>query len=226
MNSTYTIDNGNSHPHIGHFKGSDLVEIRPLNLENFTPSESDRILISDVGKKLYFSQGVRPIYVKDLWKDHSFLGMPVHYSKGLGADRLCNAYYVYKKHLKKSLLLIDSGTFVTFDLITTEGFMGGHIFPGPEVFLQSYQKGQYLPLLDKKQIQNFQRLPQTTQEAIAQATYLYQQSILETICQKYRPEAIILTGGNAPILEGILQDQVQSLPHLIHHALYTIGEEL
>lgn len=218
-----TIDNGNSNPHVALFHGKDLQEVVPLALYQHNPE--DYVLICSVGKPLE----IRPSF--DLrtkrTKTH-FFDMEVHYAETLGDDRLMAGFYVYKNLApKEKVLLIDAGTFLTCDLITHEGFMGGYIFPGINRFLRSYTQSAQLPLITKDKLEKLAEdapLPRTTEEAILHATTLFLTTTINEIIKKNAPDKIVFTGGNANDVSNLLSLTVRSetVHHLIHLAMAQI----
>lgn len=220
-----TIDNGNTNPSVGFFNSNSLVSIVPL--KDYSPNKDDYILMASVGKKISLTPHFN---LKSKRESHFFFDMPIHYSLSLGEDRLVAAYFLYK-NLKKneSLLLIDAGTFTTYDFITEKGFQGGYIFPGIDLFLKTYTAGANLPLLKKSQLVNNKqnkKIPGHTEEAILDATNIYLHSINAEVIGKTMPTKIILTGGNAFFLEKLLnlKHPFEIHPHLIHLALALIYE--
>ncbi|MBP9680320.1 MAG: type III pantothenate kinase [Bacteriovorax sp.] len=221
-----TIDNGNSNPHVGLFEDKELIKVIPL--KDYIEQKDDFIIMSDVGPPLQ----IKPSYSL---KKHrhtnelpSFFEMPVHYSETLGDDRLIWGYALFQKIQNDNdrILAIDAGTFMTMDLITSQGFMGGFIFPGLKTFLTSYAKGSLLPDLSENKIQPFQ-LPQTTNQAILSATDHFLESTLASMICKLKPSQIFVTGGSMEIvynklLELNLGVQLERDPHSIHLALALI----
>jgi len=226
MKTTYTIDNGNSHPHVGIFKGETPKGFVPL--KDFKNEEkSFSAIISNVGPKANLPKDITDnlFDTLDLRKEKSFLDMPVAYSDTLGMDRLCNAYYVFKNELEadERILLIDAGTFNTFDLVTSNGFVGGFIFPGSKVFLKSYGQGENLPTFENAELESEIALPTNTEMAIKNAHNLYLLSIINTFIEDYFPDRVILTGGDALKLKPIVNMPLKVIPHLIHQALFDIA---
>ena len=249
MNTTLTIDNGNTNPHIGFFEGSSLIETAPLrdlkslNMLLKKYSQSNHIvkaIISDVGdrknlheKLSYLELEVKSKYTSEIRKSNSFLGMPVSYSATLGDDRLCQAYLAWKTNPNKSVAVIDCGTFTTVDYITKQGFLGGYIFPGPQTYLSSFQTGSNLPKLNLQMTSREERLdskkvPQDTEDAILGSLSIFHQAVFTFINQKLTPDKIILTGGRASSLlplfsKGPLKKCfIDHQPTFIHEALFQI----
>lgn len=220
-----TIDYGNSNPHRGYFSDGKLIEINRLAKDWDLLKEKNLCFISSVSKDL-------PNQFDNLWRGTAFLGMPVHYSSSLGQDRLLIASYIYQA-LAKEALIIDAGTFLTIDLVTKDGFMGGWIFPGPTVYLNSYGQGERLPNLttnnEKTSLPcpqvNEGQLPKNTEEAILFTVPLYLKGIISEVLKRTNHKTIIITGGSSDLVEKALPNEVEIIkePHLIHYALYFHG---
>lgn len=71
----------------------------------------------------------------------------------VGADRIANAYAVYKKY-SYPCVVIDMGSATTFDILSKEGkFFGGIIMPGVEMQLNSLcEKTSKLPKINIEEI--------------------------------------------------------------------------
>ena len=216
-----TIDNGNTHPHAGLFQSGVLKDVIPL--EKYVPEAGDYILIASVGKNL----SIKPSFdLKTKRTMTHFFDMKVNYAQTLGDDRLIAGYGVFKKiKNKERVLLIDAGTFITCDLITSEGFQGGYIFPGISRFLKIYADSAQLPLLHKDQLFNENNdIPHNTDDAILKATEIYLKASLEQVISKHSPDKIVFTGGNAMSIKNLFSLKVhfETDRHLIHSALSLI----
>ena len=235
MNTLLTIDNGNSRPSVGTFNpGGGLIRVRPLSsfLSSCDDIRRHKIVLADVGSRIPQIEGhPRVLTVRNLRNKSSFLGMPVHYSHTLGDDRLACAWQVFRKKAGRSLL-IDSGTFITIDLVDENGFQGGHILPGIQIFLDSYGTGAALPKLEEAfpvNAGNPRTIPRNTPEAILASCQPYLKGTLKEILSGLPPSPrLYLTGGGSsrliPILKDILPPDTCLVhkPHLIHEALYEI----
>lgn len=223
MKTIYTIDNGNSNPHVGIFKEGQLEKVVPLKDCQFNETNSE-IILSSVGRDINLPEK-NILDIKDLRSEKNFLDMPVNYATTLGMDRLACAYWVFKNHVKNQerVLLIDAGTFTTYDLISNNGHEGGFIFPGLQTFLKTYAAGANLPILDLKNLdlRDEVKLPHLTEDAIGEATKVYFQMTFQSLLETFKPDLIITTGG-----EGKYFSEACFIPHLIHLALYKIRESL
>ena len=236
MQGLITLDFGNTNPHAGLFQRTQdewkLIKVVPYNelpiyLEqlDMTPGNTSVVLCEVKSREEEITklqeQGFLVTRVRDYWRGTKFAGMPVDYSKTLGEDRLIEAFYCYKKH-KIPTLLIDAGTFVTIDIITENGFLGGFIIPGIESYFKTYENGEQLKSVTLTM--NFSHsLPKNTAQAITES-YTAFAALAKKHALDNNIKKIVLTGGQTALWEGFFQDEKESLvveghPNLIHWAL-------
>ncbi|ATH06944.1 hypothetical protein BIY24_03030 [Halobacteriovorax marinus] len=224
MYNLQSIDNGNSHPHVGLFEKGELKSVTPL--AQFQFDQQIDAIASSVGPSKNL-QSISYIDLRPYRKEESFLDMPVDYEMTLGEDRLHQAYYIFKKAHPGLSLLIDAGTFTTVDFIDESGMKGGYIFPGVQTFLNSYSRGDKLPSLASAD--NFTidfDIPHSTNAAIENAMKISQLSWLEKILSSHPIEQIYLSGGHGSLfskaLEDLFKGNVIFEKNLIHFSLYEI----
>lgn len=236
MQGLITLDFGNTNPHAGLFQKVQgnwkLIKVVPWNeiqiyiTQLEMNAHNTSVVLCEVKSReeelmTLQEQGFLITRVKDYWRGTKFAGMPVHYAKTLGEDRLIEAYYCYKKE-KISTLLIDAGTFVTMDVVTENGFMGGYIIPGTEAYFSTYGKGEQLK--DIPLTLNFKHeLPQETAAAIIES-YSAFAALAKSLISEHKIQKITLTGGLTSLWEGFFNREktglvVEGHPHLIHWAL-------
>lgn len=237
MQGLITLDFGNSNPHAGIFQKQqdkwELIKVVPwkelaIYLDQLgLNANNTSVVLSQVKEReeelqAYVEQGYLITRVKEYWRGTKFAGMPVNYAKTLGEDRLIEAFYCYKKD-KTPTLLIDAGTFVTMDVVTENGFLGGYIIPGTEAYFSTYGMGEQLkdvPLT----LKFTHELPQETASAITES-YSAFAALAKKLVIEHNIKKIILTGGLTSLWEGFFQDEKNSLvveghPHLVHSALH------
>ncbi len=160
------------------------------------------------------------IYIKDFFKNNQLLNLPVHYGQTLGTDRMVQAWELFNQN--KFGLLIDAGSFITMDIITNQGFMGGYILPGINKLLDIYASGEKLPALTKVELlkQDDLSLPQNTASAILQGIQRMLLSSVDRIKQQYQlTEAqIYVTGGDAELFKKWYPASL-AMPELMHRSL-------
>ncbi len=237
MQGLVTLDFGNSHPHAGLFQKNNnewqLIKVVPwkelqlyLTQLKMSPNNSSVVLsqVSAREEEMFplLQQGFLLTRVRDYWRGEKFAGMPVHYAKTLGEDRLIEAFYCFKK-FKIPTLIIDAGTFVTLDVVTTDGFKGGYIIPGTESYFETFKKGEQLRDVGLE-AEFEQLLPQNTSQAMTES-YTAFAALAKNLISEHKVQKIVLTGGKAAIWESFFKDQkgsvvVETQPHLIHWALH------
>ena len=127
----------------------------------------------------------------------------------VGLDRVLNALAASKLYPGKKLIIVDSGTATTIDLISAEGdFCGGSIFPG--LRLSAYALHDYtarLPVIDMDaQPAAVPKLPgKNTIEAMRAGLYWGQlgaiREITDRLCEgTHDSTTLVLTGGGSRML--------------------------
>ncbi len=126
---------------------------------------------------------------------------------------------------KREAIIVDAGTAVTVDSLSSQGFMGGAIFPGIDLIVRSLHEGTaVLPLVggDSETI----TLPgRNTEEAIqAGAVWGLIGAVRELVQQSRRSlsshAAVLVTGGWAGRIAPYLAESVSLEPDLIFNGLH------
>lgn len=237
MQGLVTIDFGNSHPHVGFFQKHanewKLIKVCPfsemslyLSQLEMNPNNTSMVL-SEVKSReeeleTFKLQGFLITRIKDYWRGNKFAGMSVNYTKTLGEDRLIQAFYLYKK-LKKNVLLLDAGTFLTMDVVTTSGFEGGYIIPSLKNYQSTFSLGEQLKEVELGNSVS-SKLPQATQEAMRDSYFAFA-ALAQKLISEHQVQNVVLTGGQAEFWKQIFDDLavtaiVEVDPSLIHLALH------
>lgn len=236
MQGLVTIDFGNTNPHAGLFHKEQnqwqLIKVvpwseLPLYLEQLqmNPGNTSMVLCEvkarDEEINKLKEQGFLITHLKDYWRGERFAGMPVNYAKTLGEDRLIQAFYAYKK-LKENILIIDAGTYVTMDVVTSSGFLGGYIIPGIKQYFKSFQQGEQLKEVDLVGTPETS-LPHLTSHAMRDS-YIAFAALAQKLITEHSIQKVLLTGGQGALWKQFFDSQsssvvVQEGPDLIHWAL-------
>jgi pantothenate kinase type III len=236
MQGLITIDSGNTNPHAGLFQKNqnkwELIKVIPLHELHIyltqlgMSADNSSVVLCEVKSREEEIEKLQALgflvtRVKDYWRGIKFAGMPVNYAKTLGEDRLIEAYYCFKNE-KIPTLIIDAGTFVTMDVVSKDGFLGGYIIPGFKAYFETFEKGEQLKSFPFNQ-QVSQNLPTETSEAISAGYYAFA-ALAKELISEHKIEKVILTGGLTDLWETFLKNKnhapiVESHPHLVHWAL-------
>jgi len=230
MEPLLTINNGNTNTSVGTYKQG-LDRVVPLEeLAQDLKLKATHVLSANVGPDFEKWEGPKFISLCEIRNENSLLAMPINYSNTIGEDRLAGAYWVYKNWIqtKKAnrVMLIDAGTFTTLDLITNDGFEGGHIFPGTDTLLKSFSNGTKLPRLRIREMTEVSSLPKNTEEAIFGSVQLAERGLIEKWWDKFRPEIIILSGGLSFWYEKYLPREIIKEPNLVHLGLHQVFKDM
>jgi len=130
----------------------------------------------------------------------------IYNKKEVGQDRLVNAFAA-RNFFPKSRLIIDFGTAITFDFLSSMGdYLGGFIFPGIGLSLKGLSQCALLPKkikLERKDLSSI--IPKNTQESISRGIIEGISLMVEAMVKKYKSflgkgSKVIITGGEAPWL--------------------------
>ncbi|MAK61988.1 MAG: pantothenate kinase [Ponticaulis sp.] len=148
---------------------------------------------------------VEPMFIGD---PEVKIGAPVRISRPeqVGADRLVNTVGAHVAHAG-ALIVVDSGTATTFDVIGADGgFEGGIISPGINLSMRAlHDAAASLPRIA------IQRPPQVigqdTVSAMQSGIFLAYLDLIDGLCRRIRkeygePMTVIGTGGIASLFEG------------------------
>ena len=136
------------------------------------------------------------------------LGVPIRIARPeqVGADRLVNAVGAHAQH-KGALIVVDSGTATTFDIVGADGgFEGGIISPGINLSMRAlHDAAASLPRIA------IQRPPQVigqdTVSAMQSGIFLGYLDLIDGLIRRIKaeytePMTVIGTGGVASLFEG------------------------
>ena len=131
----------------------------------------------------------------------------------LGYDRIAAAVGAYTIYPETNVLVIDAGTAITYDIVTSEGeFMGGNISPGLEIRFKSLNKyTTRLPHLERPEekpplVGNSTR--EAIQSGIVNGLLFEIDGFIKTISQEYPQLQVVLTGGDANYFVGKLKSSI------------------
>ncbi len=130
----------------------------------------------------------------------------------LGVDRLALVCAAVKNYKNKNVLVIDAGTCITYDVLTSDAkYIGGAISPGVNLRYKAlYDLTANLPLLNKTN--TISVTGTTTDESIHSGVYFgichEIDGIVSTYKTKYKDLTVILTGGDADFLSKRLKNSI------------------
>lgn len=147
----------------------------------------------------------------------------------LGADRLANAVAA-KARLGAPVIVADLGTATTLDVVDAKGaYAGGLILPGPSMQMRALAEGT--ARLGAVRLAPPPSVIGTTTEESLQAGVLWGTATAITgLVARIReeigaPAPLVLTGGQAHLVQGLLPETAPVIPELTLEGLGRIAEE-
>jgi type III pantothenate kinase len=226
------VDVGNTGAKAGVFRGPDLLRVErfrsadlaaPADLARLLgrdPGEIDAVVVVSVSANglaefeagpgrsaLVLGRDV-PISVSNHYRDPT----------EVGADRLVNAAAAHA-NAKGAVIAADLGSAVTVDAISATGaFLGGAIAPGAPA-LRAGLRSAAPALPEWGGGEPGPALPTSTDEAIrfgiVHGLAGLVDGLIDAVGREFpAPVPVLLTGGDAPLVAGLLRHPVSHLPHL------------
>jgi len=231
------IDIGNTRAKTALFKEDKIVDLKHFQLKEFSQVISeisrkysiDKAIISSVGK---LSKSNRSLLDKlfsciELTYQSKLPFHNNYASKNtLGVDRIALASAAVTEFPKDNVLIIDAGTCITFDFVkASREYLGGAIAPGLTSRYRSlHDYTENLPLLAKQLPTHF--IGDTTDASIHSGVVNGIVQEIDGIINQYKEAhqklTVVLTGGDAEFLSGLLKSSIFARPFFLIEGLYTI----
>ena len=130
----------------------------------------------------------------------------------LGADRLAAAAEAYAQKPGHDILVIDAGTAITYDIVTSEGlYLGGNISPGIDMRLKALNHftGR-LPLVSKEGERHAIGITTETaiREGVLQGVDKEIEGYVREYMSKYPHLLVFLTGGDSFFLDNRAKNHI------------------
>jgi len=145
--------------------------------------------------------GKPPLHV-----DHKLdLGLKLlyHRPQEMGADRLVDAFYAWKKY--GASIVVDFGTATTFDVVSSKGeYVGGCITPGIRISMDAlFTYASRLPRIEVERPANI--IGRSTEEAMQSGVYFGYVAMVDGLVRRLEDSAgfsptVIATGGLAGLI--------------------------
>ncbi|KZY37479.1 MULTISPECIES: type III pantothenate kinase [unclassified Oleiphilus] len=141
--------------------------------------------------------------------------------KRLGVDR-CLVISAVRDLYQGACMVIDSGSALTADLIDGDGrHIGGYIFPGCKMLQDSLVAGTSKIVLDDD-VQCGLSPGRNTEQCVVNGVHIMVSqtiSYLESQCQGYGINKVILTGGDAKYIAGFIVGAYELRPVLVFEGM-------
>jgi len=227
------IDIGNTFSKWAVFEGLEIiykdqapdlsVEILQVNLDF---SKISRCIISSTRKKPEAFIANLEQYFTCIWLDQNVkLPFINKYAtpKTLGNDRIALAASASSEFANKNVLIIDAGTCITYDILTSENhYLGGAISLGVEMRYKSLNKfTQNLPLLSATEPENI--IGDSTESCINSGVLNGAVQEVDGVINQYKKRfenlIVVITGGGAIYFANTIKNNFFARPEFIMKGL-------
>ena len=224
MNMNLIIDVGNTYVKLAVFKGDkmkrkDVIKLQHLlkhiNLLKEEYKSINKVIISSVGElkdkdvsyidkqfDLILLNSKTKLPFKNLYKT----------PKTLGIDRIALVSASVNLFPEKSALIIDAGTCITYDFVTTKNeYLGGAISPGIRMRYKSLNNlTANLPLLETEIPNSIigNSTNNSIHSGVVNGVLTEIKGVIQQYEQKYSDLTVILTGGDANFLSKQLKSSI------------------
>jgi type III pantothenate kinase len=145
----------------------------------------------------------------------------------LGLDRLAAAVGAWELAGQKSVLAIDLGTCITYELVDDKGtYLGGAISPG--MVMRAKAMAQFTALLpeisvkDKPESLWGDSTVSCMNLGIWEGVRFEMEGFISTYRQKFSKLSIYICGGDSQSFESLVKDHIFVVPNLVLHGLNCI----
>ncbi len=144
-------------------------------------------------------------------------------AREIGQDILANAVAA-EKFYGTPVIVIDMGTAVTFDIVSSKGYEGGIIAPGLEVITRYlHERTALLPELDPNDLMVSAGIGKTTVEAMKLGCAVGFEGMIRALLERVQRELrergegqakVVATGGSAGMLPQTWLSDIEFNPHI------------
>lgn len=227
------IDSGNTASKVGVFEHANLVAIHEKTsyddliglVRKLDPA---RIIICSV--KIPVSDFIRDLPADKLFLFDHQTAFPVRIlyrtPQTLGLDRIALAVGAWTEFPGRNILVIGTGTCITYDFINSRGeYLGGGISPGIHMRLRSlHQFTANLPLVE------FSADPPVIGDSsknsilsgVVHGTLEEISGFIRYYRNNFKDLNVILSGGDVKFFESKLKDSIFAIPNLVLKGLYSL----
>jgi len=217
------VDIGNTRAKLAVFEGEEILSyelVEYCNVLKVLLGYKDRFsisksIVSNVGNDI---EGLTSFLKNNFFHinldSSTKLPIDVNYNspETLGVDRRALSVAAFETNKNKTSLVIDMGTCITYDLVTSEGtFQGGAISPGMNMrFKAMHNFTESLPLVSFKDSDN--RVGKSTEMALVNGVVFGIQAEIDAYIDDLKSEygkiSVIITGGDLPFFVNKLKNSI------------------
>jgi len=233
------IDSGNTLVKLAVFNGSQIVELLK------TPDLSIQTIAQLLDKYKNINSAIFSSVRENTQELENFLDQKVHFisldgktllpyknnyttPETLGKDRIAAVAGAQNLFPTNNVLVIDAGTSITYDLLTSDGeYMGGGISPGMQMRFDALNTfTSKLPLIKAEYDKDITLIGNTTSKAILSGVQNGVLQEVDGIIEEYKADfsslKIVICGGDNKYFDKYLKNNIFAAPNLVLQGLIKI----
>jgi type III pantothenate kinase len=231
----FVVDSGNTYTKIGQFVDGKLTKIHQKEtlyditkiIQKYHP---DRIIAGSVNFNLAELHDTIPDIPIDIITTSTPVPFEIKYQTPttLGIDRLAGVAGAWNRNPNQNILVIDTGTCITYDFIDNQGcYWGGSISPGMDIRFRSlHEYTADLPMVEMED--DYMLTGKDTRNSILSGVINGIISEIEGIISKYieryQDLTIFMSGGSSIFFETKIKHSIFAFPNMVLLGLYSIYE--
>lgn len=141
-----------------------------------------------------------------------FGGLKISYSKpeSMGVDRWL-AMLAAKQHFAQGCIVVDAGSALTIDVVTSQGkHEGGYILPGLQLLRRSLFANTDKVIFDAEKSLGQTSLGDSTQACVDNGVLMSVVALIDRMVSDYPGLKLVFSGGDCPVI----------LPHISHSSVF------
>ncbi len=233
------IDSGNTLVKLAVFNGSQIVELLK------TPDLSIQTIAQLLDKYKNINSAIFSSVRENTQELENFLDQKVHFisldgktllpyknnyttPETLGKDRIAAVAGAQNLFPTNNVLVIDAGTSITYDLLTSDGeYMGGGISPGMQMRFDALNTfTSKLPLIKAEYDKDITLIGNSTSKAILSGVQNGVLQEVDGIIEEYKADfsslKIVICGGDNKYFDKYLKNNIFAAPNLVLQGLIKI----
>ncbi len=233
------IDSGNTLVKLAVFNGSQIVELLK------TPDLSIQTIAQLLDKYKNINSAIFSSVRENTQELENFLDQKVHFisldgktllpyknnyttPETLGKDRIAAVAGAQNLFPTNNVLVIDAGTSITYDLLTSDGeYMGGGISPGMQMRFDALNTfTSKLPLIKAEYDKDIALIGNSTSKAILSGVQNGVLQEVDGIIEEYKADfsslKIVICGGDNKYFDKYLKNNIFAAPNLVLQGLIKI----
>jgi type III pantothenate kinase len=234
------VDIGNTFTKLAVFHDDEIIDVKVVENPTITNFEAVFNLYPEIKSSILSSVGnQKPELLNFLSEKGNFLDLhhntPIPFNnkycspESLGKDRIAIAAAAVKLYPNTNVLVIDSGTCITYDLITSDGnYLGGGISPGLKMRFEALHNFTHrLPLIEIPECSTkIELLGNTTESSILSGVIIGLKGEIEYTINQYEmsfsPLKTVISGGDYKYFDKLLKSNIFATPNIVVRGLKNI----